>query len=175
MALGRNPVGWAVFDPTTEWSMNCNTPLWPLLGLIWGRIGPIRSIGWYRHALAFGCFFSPECTVQSVFAEQFPTHLFSSIRRGLRANGVESKLVLTTVELYGIKTRNWLNTAHTYIYIYVYIYIKNLALNNPQRLICHKTQTTNNQPTNHTLSRKYAICTNSFYASFKSHHIEYCT
>ena len=35
-ALGRNPV----IDPATEWSMACNTPLWPLLGLTGGRIGP---------------------------------------------------------------------------------------------------------------------------------------
>ena len=28
---------------------------------------------------------------------------------------------------------------HTHIYIYIYIYIKDLALNNPQGLTCHKT------------------------------------
>ena len=38
--LGRIPGGWAVIDPATEWSMACNTPLWPLLGLTGGRIGP---------------------------------------------------------------------------------------------------------------------------------------
>ena len=38
--LGRNPGGWVVIDPTTEWSMACNTSLWPLLGLTGGRIGP---------------------------------------------------------------------------------------------------------------------------------------
>ena len=39
-ALGRIPGGWAVIDPMTVWSMACNTPLWPLLGLTGGRIGP---------------------------------------------------------------------------------------------------------------------------------------
>ena len=39
-ALGRIPGGWAVIDPATEWSMACNTPLWPLLGLTGGLIGP---------------------------------------------------------------------------------------------------------------------------------------
>ena len=45
-ALGQNPSGWAVIDPATESSMTCNTPLWPLLGLMDGQIGPIQSIGW---------------------------------------------------------------------------------------------------------------------------------
>ena len=39
-ALGRIPGGWAVIDLVTEWSMACNTSLWPLLGLTVGRIGP---------------------------------------------------------------------------------------------------------------------------------------
>ena len=34
-----------------------------------------------------------------------------------------------------------------YIYIYIYIYKQDLALNNPQRLICHKTQPTKQQTT----------------------------
>ena len=39
-ALGRIPDRWAVIDPAIEWSMTCNTPFWPLLGLTGGRIGP---------------------------------------------------------------------------------------------------------------------------------------
>ena len=40
------PVGWAVIDPATKWSMACNTSLWPLLGLTRGRIGsdPINRL-----------------------------------------------------------------------------------------------------------------------------------
>ena len=43
-ALGWIPGGWAAIDPVTELSVACSTPLWHLLGLMGGRIDPIRSI-----------------------------------------------------------------------------------------------------------------------------------
>ena len=57
-ALGRDSGYWAVVDSATEWSMACNTQLWPLLGQTGGRIGPIRSIGWSCQALAHIYFIS---------------------------------------------------------------------------------------------------------------------
>ena len=103
-ALGQDPGGWAVINPVTEWSMACNTLLWPLVGQAVG-LGPIRSIGWSCHVLV-PVYFSPECTIQSAFAEQFPTLYFiGARRRGLSVNCVESR-VLTTVKFSGTKLRN---------------------------------------------------------------------
>ena len=67
-ALGRIPGGWAVLDPVTEWSMSCNTPLWPLLGLMVRRTGPIRSIGWSCRSLAY--LLPSKRIIQSALAEQ---------------------------------------------------------------------------------------------------------
>ena len=55
-ALGWNPGDWGVIDSATEWSIVCNTPFWPLVGLVVGWIGPIRSIGWSCQALPPICF-----------------------------------------------------------------------------------------------------------------------
>ena len=66
-AIGRDSDGWAVIDPATEWSMSCNTPLWPLLGLTGGRIGPIRSIGRSYQAQALNMFY-PDRTFKSALA-----------------------------------------------------------------------------------------------------------
>ena len=43
-ALGWDPSGCAVIDLAAEWSMTCNTLLWPLLGLMGIRMGLIQSI-----------------------------------------------------------------------------------------------------------------------------------
>ena len=65
-ALGWNPGSWAVIDLVTEWSMVCNIPLWPLLGLTGGWIGLIWSIGWSCQALA--PMFYPNHTFESALA-----------------------------------------------------------------------------------------------------------
>ena len=88
-ALGRIPGGWAVIDPATEWSMACNTPLWPLLGLTGGRMGPIRSIGWSCQALA-PIYIIPTVLL-NLHLQQVP-NLYLIIARGrwLRVNCVEN-------------------------------------------------------------------------------------
>ena len=74
--LGRNPGGWAVIDPATEWSMACNTPLWPALALTGSRTGPIWSIGWSRHALVHVCF-SPDRIILSALVELLDLFLWN--------------------------------------------------------------------------------------------------
>ena len=73
--LGQDPDGWEVIDPATEWSMVYNTPLCLLLGQTGGRIGPIRSIGWSRHAPAhiYFLFFRPYYLIY--FSETIPIPL----------------------------------------------------------------------------------------------------
>ena len=71
-ALGQNPDCWAVIDPATEWSVACNTSLWPLLGLMGGQIGP-DLINWLIltcPSTYIGLFF-PNHIVQSALVELF--------------------------------------------------------------------------------------------------------
>ena len=74
-ALGRIPGGWAVIDPVTEWSLACNTSLWPLLGLTGGRIGPdpINRLVPTCPSTYVGCFFFyfPDRIIQSALVELF--------------------------------------------------------------------------------------------------------
>ena len=85
--LRWNPGGQAVIDQATEWSMACNTLLWPLLALTDCWIGLIQSISSSHHALAHICLFSSKHVIQSAFVEQFPTLYLIHVRRpGLKAN-----------------------------------------------------------------------------------------
>ena len=93
-ALGQIPGGWAVIDPVTEWSMPYKTPLWPLLGLTGGRIGPIRSIGWSCQALAPICFIST--VLLNLHLQQVPnTYLLGARKRWLRVNCVENRKLIS--------------------------------------------------------------------------------
>ena len=68
--------------------MACNTPLWPLLDLTGGCIGPIQSIGWSCQALAPICFIST--ILLNLHLQQVPNpNLFGARRWWLRVNGVE--------------------------------------------------------------------------------------
>ena len=114
-ALGQIPGGWAVIDPVTEWSMTCNTSLWPLLGLTGGRIRPdpinrlvptcpstlFFLISWSYHTIC-------SCrTIRSTFAELFPTlYSIHARRRGLRVNCAEVGL-MTAVRLLFFKSIIW--------------------------------------------------------------------
>ena len=68
--------------------MAFNTPLWPLLGLTDGRIGPIRSIGWPCQGLAPICFIPT--VLLNLHLQQVPNPYPLGARRGwLRVNSVE--------------------------------------------------------------------------------------
>ena len=100
--------------------MACNTPLWPLLGLTDGRIGPdpINRLvpTCPSTCVGFVFVFLPSrsyhticsCgTLRSTFAELFPTLFFSicARRRGLRVNCAEVEL-MTAVRLLFFKKHN---------------------------------------------------------------------
>ena len=68
-ALGWNPGGWTVIDPATEWSMACNTSLWPLLGLTGGQIGPDPINQLVLTCPSTYVWFSPDRIMQSALVE----------------------------------------------------------------------------------------------------------
>ena len=55
------------------------------------------------------------------------------------SSGLLKECYLQTIYLQITHTHTHTHT-HIYIYIYIYIYIQDSAFNNPQGLICHKTQ-----------------------------------
>ena len=70
------------------WTMSCNPLFWPLLGLMGGRISPIRSVGWSCQALA-PIYFIP-IILLNLHLQQVPnTYLLAARRRLLRVNCVE--------------------------------------------------------------------------------------
>ena len=70
-----------------QWSMACNTPLWPLLGLTGGRIGPdpINRLVIPSHSTYI---FYSDRTFKSAFAASY---LLVAKRRWLRVNCVENR------------------------------------------------------------------------------------
>ena len=87
-ALGRDPCGLAVIDLVIEWSMSCNTPLWPLLGLTSSRRGPIQSIGLSCQAQAPTCFILT--VLLNLHLQQVPNPYLLGVRRWwLRVNCIE--------------------------------------------------------------------------------------
>ena len=105
-ALGRDSGGWAVIDPTTEWSMACNTLLGPLLGQTGGRIGPDPI-----NRLVLSCpgmcmfFFLPNVLINLHLRNNSQPFFICPRRRGLRVNCIESR-ALTSVKIPGTKIRN---------------------------------------------------------------------
>ena len=87
-ALGLDPGGWAVIDPVTEWSMACNTPLWPLLGQTGSWIGLILSIHWSCQARAPICFI-PTVLLNLHLQQVANPYLLGARSRRLRVNCVE--------------------------------------------------------------------------------------
>ena len=117
-ALGQIPGGWAVIDPVTEWSMACNTSLWPLLGLTGGRIrpDPINRLVPTCPSMWFCLFFFTFPIVSYnlllwnyliYFCGTISDPLFSicARRRGLRVNCTEVGL-MTAVRLLFFKKHN---------------------------------------------------------------------
>ena len=79
-----------------QWSLACNTPLWPILGLTNGWIG----LNWLALSCPSTRLFSTECIIQSALVEQCPTlYLIRARRWGLRVNWVKRKGHFNSVRL----------------------------------------------------------------------------
>ena len=82
--------------------MACNTPLWPLLSLMGGQIGPIRSIGWSCQALA-PIYFIPTVLLNLHWQQVPEPYLLGARRRWLKVNCVENRN-LTSAETMKLAT-----------------------------------------------------------------------
>ena len=77
--------------------MTCNPPLWPLLGQVGTRIGPIQSVGWSYQALVPICFF--RTILLNLHTQQILNpYLLGARRRWLRVNSCWENRNLTNVE-----------------------------------------------------------------------------
>ena len=96
------PIGHGrVTDLVTEWSVTCNTPLWPLLGLTPNWIGPIQSISWSYQALAPICFILT--VLLNLHLQQVPNpYLLGARRWWLRVNYIERRGIWPVLRIW-----NW--------------------------------------------------------------------